>query len=183
MPLRNLSLPGGRKRRQTLGPIAIKCPVSVALHSVGVVGKPTVCEEFGRGDGSFGSGRITLRQVGRFEPNGYRLNLYDFAGSHVGKFYHHVCVPCGRGWIGKIAVYAGDQQGTGLGRRLLVMAREAHPGLQWSTSAQHPSAVGFWRRMADELGERYDEVPVPRHCGHGSQALSVLHEAVVRYGN
>lgn len=139
----------------------------------------------GKGDGSFGSGRLTLRQVGFLAPNGYKLNLFDSADFHVGKLHLWVCDACGHGQIAKIAVYPDEHRRTRLGRRLLVMAKTAHPGVRWSTSSQVHSAMEFWRRMSEELNERYEPDPQAhlRRCRHNIERTSPLHEAVVRFGN
>lgn len=135
------------------------------------------------GDEQFGAGRLVLRQVDRQSPDFSWLHLYDEAGHHVGKLYFTACADCKVGWIGKIAVYLGDQRGTGLGRRLLEMLCEAYPGVVWSTSSQTPSAVGFWRRMAFEHRQPYNATTVPHSCRHQFFATTILDGAVVRAGD
>lgn len=135
----------------------------------------------GSGDGSLWSGRLTLQQGGRFGSCGYKMRMVDAQGRHAGKLYFYACKHCGKGWIGEIAVYSSVEGRTGLGRRLLAMARAAHPGLTWTTSQQRPTSLPFWHRMAGENGGQYQVGPKPT-CDHSGASPGPLDGAVVRFG-
>lgn len=101
-----------------------------------------------------------------------RVLLYLMSGDrHVGKLGYQACGQCGIGTVLKISVYESyDRQG--VGRLLLCMLRERHPGLVWYTSWQQPSAVDFWLKMARESGEPYTQRN--SFCAHASLGPSPM---------
>lgn len=95
-----------------------------------------------------------------------RVMLYLFSGGrHVGKLAYLACTECSIGAVLKISIYEPhDRQG--VGRLLVRMLRDRHPGLAWYTTWQQPAAVDFWRKMAHESGQPY--TARERFCRHPS---------------
>ena len=104
---------------------------------------------------------VQLRLAWQDPELGWLLRLHR-DGQHVGKLGYRVCEKCRWGSILKISIY-DPLRGCGLGRRVVSLLREQHPGLTWHTIGQYPEAIRVWQQMAAESGQPYDVQDIRCH--------------------
>ncbi|WP_156038800.1 GNAT family N-acetyltransferase [Actinoalloteichus caeruleus] len=98
----------------------------------------------------------------------------------VGWMLFQVCAECRLGYVGNVVVDDAFR-GRGLGRRMVLAARELAPGCSWLTTSQYDTAETFWREMARRTGDAYREVSGVSACPHtGHEVMRYAAGADVR---
>ena len=95
------------------------------------------------------------------------------ANQTIGRLTYQICVPCRTGLLCKVSV-DDDLQGLGIGDRLITETLAdacATDGYTWVTTAQNPTARGFWRTVGRRHHVGFTEAEGNRApCPHMSRS-------------